>query len=79
MPAFRLRTKVWMKLTTQQKADVFYARMQAVIDFANEVDADRWREHVLEMHSATWPWRKKPIDGNVSASAADHVQPVSHG
>lgn len=32
------------QLTTEQKADIFYARILAVIDFANEVNRDLWRK-----------------------------------
>lgn len=67
------------QLTTKQKADIVFARTSAAIDFANDVDADRWRKHVIQMHAAAWPWRKKLIDGNTSNPAPDHMQPVSDG
>jgi hypothetical protein len=61
------------KFTKQQQRDLDFARVSAVIDFVNEVDAEAWRKHCLSVHSATWPWRQN------AGHSTDHVQPVSHG
>ena len=43
-----------MQLSKQQQRDLVFARISAVIDFVNEVDADTWRKHCLSVHAATW-------------------------
>jgi hypothetical protein len=61
------------KLTKQQQRDLDFARVSAVIDFVNEVDADAWRKHCLSVHSATWPWRSD------AGYSINHVRAVSAG
>ena len=60
------------QLTKQQKADIFYARILAVIDFANDVDRALWRKHCNQMRSAAAAREQ-------NGPSANHVQPVSHG
>ena len=59
------------QLTTEQKADIFYARILAVIDFANEVDRKMWRRLFVASVIAS----EKQIHGRPT----DHVRPVSAG
>lgn len=70
-------------LTKQQQRDLDFARVSAVIDFVNEVDADTWRKHCLSVHAATWhaQFAEKPEAKNAptSSAGAGDLQPVSHG
>ena len=58
------------QLTTKQKADIFYVRILAVIDFANDVDRALWRKHCNQMRAAT---AARQANGH----STDHVQSVS--
>ncbi|HUA14326.1 MAG TPA: hypothetical protein VMG31_03445 [Verrucomicrobiae bacterium] len=62
-------------LSKQQQRDLDFARVSAVIDFVNEVDADAWRKHCLSVHAATWHAEFQAKRGQ----SADHLQLVSHG
>jgi hypothetical protein len=55
-------------LTAKQQADVFYARISAVIDFANEVNAKLWRRLFVASVIAS----EKQANG----SSTDNVRPV---